>query len=111
MKNLLYLLFAIVLFSCSNSEDSNTEGNVTNMARMFQNASAFNQPIGSWDVSKVTDMNSMFFGATSFNQNLSQWCVVNIRIGANNSGNYGFNGSTLSPNNRPIWGARAASCP
>ena len=25
MKNLLYLLFAIVLFSCSNSEDSNTE--------------------------------------------------------------------------------------
>jgi surface protein len=29
MKNLLYLLFAIVLFSCSNSEDSNTEGTNT----------------------------------------------------------------------------------
>ena len=215
MKNLLYLLFAIVLFSCSNSEDSNTEdtnpvylddngktvrakdwakigdsglingvlytivtrdfltvendltrvctsrittmdnlfkdksnfnqdigswdvskvtnmeyifkdnstfnqsisnwdvSNVTTIWSMFYNATAFNQPIGSWDVSKVTDMTYMFNGANSFNQNLSQWCVVNIRIlsNNNNSGNFGFNGSTLSSNNRPIWRARAASCP
>ena len=29
---------------------------------------AFNQPIGSWDVSNVTQMRSMFMYAYSFNQ-------------------------------------------
>jgi hypothetical protein len=29
--------------------------------------------IGSWDVSNVTDMTRMFYNASSFDQNLSRW--------------------------------------
>ena len=49
--------------------------NVTNMEAMFENATAFNQPIGNWDVSNVTDM-SMF--CSPFNQDISSWDVSNV---------------------------------
>lgn len=49
---------------------------VTNMSGMFAN-SLFNQPIGAWDVSNVTDMSSMF-EETPFNQPIGRWDVSNV---------------------------------
>ena len=47
------------------------------MLAMFQSATAFNQDIGTWNVSKVTTMNAMFQQATSFNNGgsstISSW--------------------------------------
>ncbi|BAV95107.1 BspA family leucine-rich repeat surface protein [Ichthyobacterium seriolicida] len=51
---------------------------VTNMAYMFHKAEAFNQNISSWTVSKVTNMESMFENATSFDQNIGIWNVSNV---------------------------------
>jgi surface protein len=50
-----------------------SQSSVTNMASMFQNASAFNQNIGGWDVSSVTTMVGMFNGASAFNQDIGGW--------------------------------------
>ena len=49
---------------------------IINMYDMFANA-AFNQPIGSWDVSNVTDMEYMF-QESSFNQDISSWSVDGV---------------------------------
>ena len=51
---------------------------VTNMSGIFFGATAFNQDIGSWDVSKVTDMNNMFQGAIAFNQAIGSWDVSSV---------------------------------
>ncbi len=48
------------------------------MAIMFQNATNFNQDIGSWDVSRVINMYGMFLSATSFNQDIGNWDVSSV---------------------------------
>ena len=44
----------------------------------FLGASAFNQDIGDWNVSKVTNMRRMFFEATAFNQDMNDWNVSSV---------------------------------
>ena len=46
---------------------------VTNMAGLFQGATAFNSDISSWDTSRVENMAGMFNGATAFDQPLNSW--------------------------------------
>jgi hypothetical protein len=44
------------------------------MEGMFQDASAFDQPLYNWDVSTtLVDASGMFSGASSFNQDISGW--------------------------------------
>ena len=53
--------------------------NVTNMSRMFNQATSFNQDISKWNVSNVTDYeDQMFAGATVFNSDISKWNVSNV---------------------------------
>ena len=48
------------------------------MVGMFRGASAFNQPIGQWNVGNVTNMEYMFYNASAFNQPIEQWNVGNV---------------------------------
>ena len=47
--------------------------NVVNMAQTFFGAAQFDQALNGWDTSNVVDMTQMFFGATAFDQDLSGW--------------------------------------
>ncbi|NBV51055.1 BspA family leucine-rich repeat surface protein, partial [bacterium] len=68
--------------------------NVTSTASMFQSASAFNQNIGSWNTSNVTSIASMFYGASAFNQDIGFWNTSNV---TNMSWVFGF-ASTFNQN-------------
>ena len=52
---------------------------VTSMESMFQDAHAFNQPIGSWNTSAVTTMENMFFDAHAFNQPVGSWDTSQVK--------------------------------
>ncbi len=75
---------------------------VTDMRYMFYDADSFNGNIGAWDTSNVTDMHAMFANASSFNQDLSGWCVTAV---SDHSNFDDFAISWALP--RPIWG----TCP
>ncbi len=51
---------------------------VKKMDGMFYGAQKFNQEIGSWDVSMVEDMSFMFYKTQAFNQDISSWDVKNV---------------------------------
>ena len=57
-----------------------TTSTVTNMAGMFYNAIAFNQPIGNWDTSSVQVMNNMFERASAFNQPIGNWNTSSVQF-------------------------------
>ena len=82
---------------------------VTDMRNMFYRATNFNQDIGDWDVSGISDryyLSGIFESATSFNQNLSDWCVINITSEPNDFAT----GSSLTNENKPVWGTCPADC-
>ena len=58
--------------------DTPNLSNVTDMAAMFLEATAFNQDISSWNVSSVTNMRFMFSDATVFDQDISTWNVSSV---------------------------------
>jgi hypothetical protein len=54
---------------------------VTNVAfirSMFRGATSFNQDVGLWNVSRLTDMSFMFCGALCFNQEIGPWYESNV---------------------------------
>jgi len=51
---------------------------VERMRQMFMGATAFNQDIGNWNVSKVYGMNGMFTDAVSFDQDLGAWDISSV---------------------------------
>lgn len=59
-----------------------TDGAVT-LKNMFNGCQSFNQPIGSWDVSRVTDMTATFETCIRFNNQLGSWNTTNVTTMAN----------------------------
>ncbi|WAC13022.1 BspA family leucine-rich repeat surface protein [Dyadobacter pollutisoli] len=53
-------------------------GNVVDMSGMFLQAPAFNQPVGNWNTANVTSMNAMFTDASAFNQPIGGWNTAKV---------------------------------
>jgi surface protein len=78
-----------------NNWQINTGSNVSFFQMFYQ--CPFNQPIGSWNVSKVTNMYSMFENNSAFNQSLENWTPISCSNFSRMFYNrIGFNGSVLN---------------
>jgi len=78
-----------------NNWQINTGSNVSFFQMFYQ--CPFNQPIGSWNVSKVTNMFSMFENNNAFNQSLENWTPISCSNFSRMFYNrVGFNGSVLN---------------
>lgn len=65
---------------------------ITNMSEVFRDAETFNQPLNNWDVSNVTSMNEMFSFAAAFNQPIGNWNVSSVvNMSSVFAGAYAFN--------------------
>ena len=53
-------------------------GGVTDMSKLFQGASSFNEDISAWDTTGVTTMYRMFYDASAFNQDIGGWAVDSV---------------------------------
>jgi len=49
------------------------------LRQMFSGASAFNQPLESWDMAGAQDLSYMFYGTKAFNQPLNNWNTHNVK--------------------------------
>ena len=67
------------------------------MDNMFRNATSFDQPLNSWNVSSVINMFGMFAFAMSFNQNISGWVVNNVVF----AWSFRVGNTLLTPNQLP----------
>lgn len=63
----------------TNANTTCTSG-TTNLFRLFEGETSFNQDISSWDTSNVVILRGTFDGATSFNQDISNWDTSNVVI-------------------------------
>ena len=53
----------------------------TSFQQMFQDTSAFNQPIGNWDTGSSTSFKQMFQGAAAFSQPIKEWDTSATSVG------------------------------
>lgn len=60
------------------ANDSPNLSNVTDMRKMFMDATSFNSNISSWDTSNIISMAHTFRGASSFNESLNKWDVSHV---------------------------------
>lgn len=54
------------------------ETSITSLERLFHGATAFNQPINTWNTSKIKSFQSLFAGARAFSQDLDYWDVSGV---------------------------------
>jgi len=74
--------FEDAFYGCENMLVTATDvpnlSNVTDMERMFRDASSANPDTSNWDVSSVTDMSYMFYKTSSANPDTTNWDVSSV---------------------------------
>jgi surface protein len=72
---------------------------VTTMGTTFGRASAFNGDISGWDTSKVESMDKMFWEVNAFNRDISHWDMSNVYVYAM----FGYLNPGFSKSNPPTF--------